>query len=263
MLAFRFACTVAILPALLAGPEAGAAPVVVNFSVKGTFTNFGQNNAAFHAAPGNTFVGLSNQAIHRNYFVFDLAGVTDNVTAAHFVVHSPFGSYISPDPTETWTIFDYSSDIAILQNQSSISVPAYNDLGSGTVYGSVVVSESSEAFLVAINLNNDAITNINNTRGNKLALGGAITTINGSSTQVFFAFSTNNDSAQLILNPLLTGDFNGNNQVDAADYVVWRKSTGSAADYDLWRTDFGQSTSSEPVRRSVPPSQNQQVSRST
>lgn len=39
------------------------------------------------------------------------------------------------------------------------------------------------------------------------------------------------------------GDFNRNGIVDAADYVVWRKSVGttySPDDYDVWRTHFGE-----------------------
>jgi hypothetical protein len=35
------------------------------------------------------------------------------------------------------------------------------------------------------------------------------------------------------------GDFNGDGAVDAADYVVWRKTDGSPAGYVLWRTNFG------------------------
>ena len=39
----------------------------------------------------------------------------------------------------------------------------------------------------------------------------------------------------------LPGDFDGDGDVDAADYVVWRKrgADGSAADYDTWRENFG------------------------
>ncbi len=35
------------------------------------------------------------------------------------------------------------------------------------------------------------------------------------------------------------GDFDSNHVVDAADYVLWRKSNGSAADYNIWRANFG------------------------
>jgi hypothetical protein len=35
------------------------------------------------------------------------------------------------------------------------------------------------------------------------------------------------------------GDFNGDGKVDAADYVTWRDTNGSAADYALWKANFG------------------------
>src|SRR3954464_1357749 len=40
----------------------------------------------------------------------------------------------------------------------------------------------------------------------------------------------------------LTGDYNGNGTVDAADYVLWRKTPGSfggAGGYTTWRANFG------------------------
>jgi hypothetical protein len=39
--------------------------------------------------------------------------------------------------------------------------------------------------------------------------------------------------------PADIGDFNADGTVDAADYIVWRKTGGSQAGYDLWRTNFG------------------------
>jgi hypothetical protein len=37
----------------------------------------------------------------------------------------------------------------------------------------------------------------------------------------------------------IDGDFNGDGNVDAADYVMWRKNGMSAADYQLWVENFG------------------------
>jgi hypothetical protein len=39
----------------------------------------------------------------------------------------------------------------------------------------------------------------------------------------------------------LQGDYNGDNRVDAADYVVWRKTDGTPAGYNAWRSNFGAS----------------------
>jgi hypothetical protein len=40
----------------------------------------------------------------------------------------------------------------------------------------------------------------------------------------------------------LPGDYDQNDAVDAADYVVWRKNDGSPGGYGMWRNNFGRST---------------------
>jgi hypothetical protein len=69
--------------------------------------------------------------------------------------------------------------------------------------------------------------------------------------------------------PGLPGDFNGDDVVDAADYVVWRKNLGAAdesslsgngdglngvdaGDFDLWRSNFGNTPSGAGAGTSVP-----------
>jgi hypothetical protein len=52
-------------------------------------------------------------------------------------------------------------------------------------------------------------------------------------------------SYQVIPNQnLFPGDFNLDGAVDAADYVVWRKTDGTQAGYNLWRTHFGETSGS-------------------
>jgi probable HAF family extracellular repeat protein len=44
-----------------------------------------------------------------------------------------------------------------------------------------------------------------------------------------------------LLTPVpIPGDYNNNGVVDAADYIVWRKTDGTPAGYNAWRTHFGQ-----------------------
>jgi hypothetical protein len=40
------------------------------------------------------------------------------------------------------------------------------------------------------------------------------------------------------------GDFNNDESVDAADYVMWRKNNGSSMEYDEWVENFGESSGS-------------------
>jgi hypothetical protein len=41
----------------------------------------------------------------------------------------------------------------------------------------------------------------------------------------------------------ISGDYNKNGALDAADYVVWRKTDGGSAGYNLWQTNFGKPAS--------------------
>jgi hypothetical protein len=85
-----------------------------------------------------------------------------------------------------------------------------------------------------------------------LSSGGSVTDSGGQDGR----FSAFNDSGFLIsrldftsggrgiftssIAPVSTpGDFNGDGTVDAADYVVWRKTNGSQTNYTLWRSNFG------------------------
>lgn len=43
------------------------------------------------------------------------------------------------------------------------------------------------------------------------------------------------------LSVVTNGDFNKDDNVNAADYVVWRKNAGTQAEYSTWRTNFGTS----------------------
>jgi autotransporter-associated beta strand protein len=47
-----------------------------------------------------------------------------------------------------------------------------------------------------------------------------------------------------VIQASLPGDYNEDGIVDAADYVVWRKTDGSQAGYDTWRTHFGDTVGS-------------------
>jgi hypothetical protein len=85
---------------------------------------------------------------------------------------------------------------------------------------------------------------------------------NGTTTGGFFDF----EFTQTDVPPGLQGDYNGNGTVDAADYVVWRKSVGQTgaglpadgdgdldvddADYGVWRANFGE-TAAPAVATSV------------
>jgi hypothetical protein len=62
------------------------------------------------------------------------------------------------------------------------------------------------------------------------------------------AYSTNS----VVLTAALSGDFNLDNRVDAADYVFWRNNIGTQTAYNAWRSHFGQAAASGAILNSVP-----------
>lgn len=114
---------------------------------------------------------------HRNYFVFDLSGVTGTITSATLEIENPY-TPITPDPSENWTLYNVSTPVATLV--AGGSPPAtdsiFTDLGNGTSYGNVSVA-SNYTGIVTISLNASALAALNAAIGTSFALGGAITTL--------------------------------------------------------------------------------------
>jgi hypothetical protein len=97
--------------------------------------------------------------------------------------------------------------------------------------------------------------------GGQLALGNLFTT--GKMEDVTGRFSTADNllnlfNVEFVTSAGVTGDYNNNGAVDAADYVVWRENlntnntlpndstpgTVNQADYDAWRANFGRTSGS-------------------
>jgi hypothetical protein len=135
----------------------------------------------------------------RSVFVFDLSAVAGTVTAASLQLKSDFDyGYLSFDPTETFSIFDYLLDPAAL-SASNPGVATYTDAGSGTIYGSRALSDADENSLVAFVLNADGIAAVNAALGGKVAMGGALTTLTkGINAERVFG-SSGDEIAQLVV----------------------------------------------------------------
>jgi hypothetical protein len=58
-----------------------------------------------------------------------------------------------------------------------------------------------------------------------------------------FNYSLLDTGSTINLRVSIPGDFNFDNRVDAADYIVWRKGLGTTyfqADYNTWRAHYGE-----------------------
>lgn len=230
--------------ALAAFATSGAATVSIEASVQGIFTSWGQNNKGHNAGPGNILCGRDTATVFRNYFVFnlpaDLVPPGKQVVAATMTGKLPWHGYLSTDPTETWTLFDVSTSSysVLIDEGTSISnrTDIFNDLGTGSEYGSRMVSIADEPApnsgpgLVSVSLSAPAFfANLNErlVQGS-IAIGGSITTLVGNSPQRIFGFSGYDSfyGGRALLTLTIDsapcpGDLNADQQVDDADFVVF------------------------------------------
>lgn len=148
-----------------------------------------QSTGAHDPANQNYIVGYSGGPYPkelRNYFVFDLATVTEVITGATLRLYNPIWpaqsgpGYQSPDPTETIVFHSVETAISTLRTHAgdiSIGQSIYNDLGTGVLFGNKVVSASDNGTIITIDLNGAAVAELNDRRGDVWAIGGALATL--------------------------------------------------------------------------------------
>ena len=124
----------------------------------------------------------------RSFFNFDLSSIINTIASATFKI-SLEKSRWSPDETETLGIFDYGGSIPALVDNTG-GVAAYTDLGTGTLYGSGTASTSATTGTLNIIINAAGLSDLNAAIGGDFAVGGALTSLGGSSNEYLFGSSS-------------------------------------------------------------------------
>jgi hypothetical protein len=177
------------------------AVIPIGFVDSGTYDNTGFHSLVNknYAAGQSPISGVET----RDYFVFNLASIgSDIVTSAQLRLFNPSTGYASPDPTETYTLFDVATPISTLSATNINRTDIFADLGSGTSFGSQTVSSASNGTVVTVDLDAAGVALLNSTRGT-VALGGALTTLRPGGPlqdEFIFGFSGNpGDLRQLVV----------------------------------------------------------------
>jgi hypothetical protein len=228
--------------------SARATALNVNYTDRGWYSPAGihnPNNLSYIAGDTRGAGCVTCVSDSRNFFVFDLAGITQPIAAAKLAVlvpSQPGPGYVSADPSENYELHDVITPIAALRNGTG-GIAAYSDLGSGAVYGSRTITTADMGNVVEITLTPSAVSALDAATG-LIGIGGSITTLDAAANDEFaFAWTnTGMETAQLRLTFVSggPGDFNRDGLVDAGDYAVWRKSDGTQAGFNQWRIHFGQ-----------------------
>ena len=171
----------AFLASLAAAPSEA---VVISATDSGWYES-GGNHLPLNT---NYIAGACDRCLYdsyRNFFVFDLSGVSGTVTAATLRLFNR--DYVSPDATEIYTLYDVSTPIGDLTGGTGGSA-AYSDLGTGVSYGFVSMSSADNESIVTITLNADGLAAINGNLGSLFAIGGAVTTLSGATAVDEYVF---------------------------------------------------------------------------
>ena len=109
-----------------------------------------------------------------DWFTFSIptSVVITSATLELFNPSDPYDGYVNPSPTETYTNWDVTTPVGNLGNAGGVGI--YNDLGSGTMYASTVVSAADDGTTIGISLNSAALSAINADAGSTFAVGGAV-----------------------------------------------------------------------------------------
>ena len=186
----------AILIAAVAGMSVyvGSPAFAVTFDTTrfGIYENFGAGANDFSHTPntvqprydvGSSFsdTQTGSAVLQRDYFVFDLAGVTGTVTGATLTIFSP-SHPTQTNASDTLFIFDVTTPVNTLTGNAS-GAGAYGsefgDLANGTQYGSVLMDPTTIQAGTPINISlTNALIDINAHRGGLFAVGGTINPLN-------------------------------------------------------------------------------------
>jgi len=186
----------------------GGGASAANLVLDATYSGWWNATGLHDSTNSNYIAGHSSSGNHlRNFFVFDLGTVSPSILSAQLRVANPPNGFNSVDPTETYTSFDVATPLSTLVASGAGQTAIFDDLGTGTPLGSQTVSVADNGQTVTIDLNADGVSYLNAARGSQVALGGAITTLSGTSVQSVFAYSGSGYSRKLSLSLTPPSDF--------------------------------------------------------
>jgi hypothetical protein len=172
------------------GTLCGYATLVVDASARGHYTNhpsYPPNGSAFAG-----FCASCSDVSFRTFYVFPVPNFTGTVSSVAFVAEHTF--YDSIDSTETFGVYEVTSDLAALAAFSAEPAPVYDDLGDGTWFGSFTLSSSTVGTLRTVMLSSGAIEKASYARGVGLGIGITLTSASGqTAAEEWSKFSLGNE----------------------------------------------------------------------
>ncbi|MGA3144659.1 MAG: autotransporter-associated beta strand repeat-containing protein [Verrucomicrobiota bacterium] len=136
--------------------------------------------------------------LYRDFFVFNLPALSSQLVDAELLVNSY--TNVSPSGVDTYQLYDVTTSITVLTNNASGATNIYADLGSGVVYGGRNVYVSESGMIASIPLNGSFLGAALANSGGRIALGGALTSLNPVPDEEYlFGFSSSSVASDVQL----------------------------------------------------------------
>jgi hypothetical protein len=132
------------------------------------------DNTGLHESSNSNYIVGPLSLDYHNYFTFALPTLGAGLSVTGATLNLFTYDVEPPGYNPTYTLYDVSTSAATLNADQSGAVGIYNDLGSGTQYGSYVITTSSVT--INIGLDGAAIAGINAGLGNYFSIGGSVDT---------------------------------------------------------------------------------------
>jgi hypothetical protein len=131
------------------------------------------------------FPSASPMSDYRNFFVFDLSGVTGTVAGARLELNT-----LQVSGNETYELYHVATPVATLLAGGSGKGSIFDDLGDGTVYATQSILASQPNTTIDIALNSGFVSNANAAIGGRFAIGGALTSLASTGNQYVFGYQS-------------------------------------------------------------------------
>jgi uncharacterized protein (TIGR03437 family) len=163
------------------------AATTLTATASGAFGSDGANNPNGNPAFQNYSVGwdpadFSVGVLLRNFFIFNLSGVSGTIVSATLNLYVPkqppdsCSGYLSFEPSERYQITGTTTSVpdltTIYPAGSAKGQEIFQTIGTGTLFGTTTVSPANEGSSIQLTLNAEGLTYLNANEGNLIALTG-------------------------------------------------------------------------------------------
>jgi hypothetical protein len=172
----RLALAALASAAMLTLPAAGHAATTQTFSTSQSEFDPGVRNqgwwsaTVFNVDSNDTYIVLDEL---RDFFSFDLSSACPASS-----VTLQLTRFDQTDPV-TYSLFDVSTPAATLNANDGVSQTIFDDLGTGTSFGSFSVTTGAPEDVLSFPLNADGVAAFNAARGGFFSIGGSIGSVPG------------------------------------------------------------------------------------